>query len=547
MKIQFTLPFKILAHALLALAVACLLVLPDYLYALVAGKGSVLFRPNTLAVLFVISFLLLSLRSRFAVYGLLGFFFLLQLGQLLHIAYYGTSFSPHEIRLLFTELGEINESLSGVMGLVVPPLLIMLGSYAALALIFRFSAAHRLHVPFAALPLALLLSASPISAYSSNMSQRFYPNPKTYLLENALQAFSFFLVRDLPKHLVGSEEVHWKPYALERSGPPVRANIIVVMGESLTPAHMSLFGYGRETTPQLETLREDKGFVYQQGIAAGVATKVSLPMFFNMTREPGNLRQVFRQDSNLIKMAKAQGFLTHYYSTQNANLSTFSGIEYAEHSLTLESFGGDLHGRNDETLLDIVKRVDLNQPNFIVLHQRNSHSPYDRNYPPQYAHFNTTRDSKTDQYRIDTYDNSVRYTDHLLVSLINDLKARSKLPVYVLFTSDHGEMLGEAGGQFGHGMLTREVAHVPFIFYAYNGEKARINEARQLINPTHYEMGKLIARLLGYRIHNPNEQAGAYYLNGTDLSGSEGFLLVTKAGANWQLTEPQATTVTVAR
>jgi glucan phosphoethanolaminetransferase (alkaline phosphatase superfamily) len=405
-----------------------------------------------------------------------------------------------------------------------------------------------LHLSLAALPLVLLLLVLPISAYSSNMSQRFYPNPKTYMLENALQAFSFFLVRDLPMHLVSHEEVHWKPYTLEKSGPSVRANIIVVMGESLTPAHMSLFGYGRETTPQLETLREDKDFIYRQGIAAGVATKVSLPMFFNMTREPGNLRHVFRQETNLIKMAKEQGFLTHYYSTQNANLSTFSGIEYADHSLTLESFGGDLHGRNDETLLDIVKRVDLNQPNFIVLHQRNSHSPYDSNYPPEYALFNTTKESKTDQYRVDTYDNSVRYTDHLLYSLINDLKARSKLPVYVLFTSDHGEMLGEKGGQFGHGMLAKEVARVPFIFYAHNGEQARINEAKQLVNPTHYEMGKLIAGLLGYRIHNPNEGEGAYYLNGTDLSGSEGYLLVTKAGANWQLTEPNVTTVvTVAR
>lgn len=548
MKKQFTLPFKILAHSLLAFAAACLLVLPDYLYALVADKGAILFRPNTLAVLFAISFLLLSLRNRLAVYGLLGFFFLLQLSQLLHIAYFGTSFSPHEIRLLFTELGEVNESLSGVLGLVVSPLLIMLASYAALALLFRFSTFHRLHLSLAALPLVLMLLVLPIKAYSSNQSQRFYPNPKTYTLENALQAFSFFIARDLPMHLVSHEEVQWKPYVTEKTGHPVRANIVVVMGESMTSAHMSLFGYPRATTPLLNTLREDNNFIYRPGIASGVSTKVSLPMFFNITREPGNLRHIFRHESNLIKMAREQGFLTHYYSAQNGNLSTFSGIEYADHSLTLESFGRDLQSRHDEALLDILKRVDLSQPNFIVLHQRNAHSPYDLNYPPQYAVFNTTKESKTNQYRVDTYDNSVRYTDHLLFSLINDLKARSKLPVYILFTSDHGEMLGEKDGLFGHAALTEGVARVPFIFYAHNGESARIKEARHLVNPTHYEMGRLIAGLLGYRIHNPNEEAGAYYLNGTDLSGSEGYLLVTKAGANWQLTEPQGTTVaTVAR
>lgn len=546
MKQPFDLPVKILAHALFALVAACLLIVPDYLYALVADKGPILFRPNTLAGLFIVSFLLLALRSRLAVYGLLGLFFLLQLSQLLHIAYFGTSFAPHEIRMLFDDLGEVNESLAGVQGLVLPPLLIMLASYAALGMLFRFSAPHRLHVSLAAWPLVLVLLILPVSAFSSNQSQRFYPNPKTYTLENALRSFSFFLARDLPSHLGSPNEQHWKPYTPEKSGPAVRANIIVIMGESLTPAHMSLFGYGRDTTPLLDRLRDNPDFIYQPGIAAGTATKVSLPMFYNVTREPGNLRHIFRQESNLIKLARAEGFLTHYYSTQTANLSTFSGIEYAEKSLTAEGFGPDLEGRRDEALLDLLKRVDLSRPNFIVLHQRNSHSPYDKNYPAEYAVFNTAQ-ADANTYRVDTYDNSVRYTDYLLTKLINDLKARSSLPVYVLFTSDHGEMLGEKGGQFGHGMLTEEVARVPFIFYAHNGDAARIDAARKLVNPTHYEMGKLIAGLLGYRIDNPNEQVGVYYLNGTDLTGSEGYRQVTKSGKAWQLTDPQASVAAAAR
>lgn len=541
MKSRPVLPVKLLAHPLLAVAAGCLLILPDYLYTLVTGSGPILFRPYTLAVLTIIAFLLLALRNRAAIYGLLGFFFLLQLGQLLHIAYFGTSFAPHEIRLLFSELAEVNESLAGVAGLIVAPLLIMLASYAALILLFRLSESYRLHFSLAALPLVLLLLVLPIRAYTSDESQRFYPNPKTYMLENALQAFSYFLVRDLPRHLVAQEEAPWKPYVLEKDGKPVHANIIVVMGESLTPAHMSLFGYGRETTPQLETLRSDRNFIYQQGIAAGVATKVSLPMFYNVTREPGNTRQIFRQTSNLIKMAKAQGFQTHYYSAQTANLSTFSGIEYASRSLTAEHLERALEERHDSVLLEILKQVDLARPNFIVLHQRNSHSPYDSNYPPEYEFFKSGAERKTNQYRVDTYDNSVRYTDHLLFSLINDLKARSKLPVYVLFTSDHGEMLGENGGQFGHAKLTPEVARVPFIFYGHNGTPAVMQEARRLINPTHYEMGKLLAQMLGYRINNPNQQQDLYYLNGTDLSGSEGYLLVNKGGSEWHLAEPAKT------
>ena len=74
-------------------------------------------------------------------------------------------------------------------------------------------------------------------------------------------------------------------------------------------------------------------------------------MFFNMTREPGNLAHVFRQESNLVKMAMAQGFQTHYYSAQTANLATFSGIEYANDSLTAENYGRTLETRHDAVLL----------------------------------------------------------------------------------------------------------------------------------------------------------------------------------------------------
>lgn len=137
------------------------------------------------------------------------------MGQLLHIAYFGTSFAPYEIRLLFTELAEISESIGGVPGLMILPVLIVLASYAALILLSRASAPYRMHFSPAAPPLVLLLIL-PVRAYTSDESQRFYPNPGTYTPENALQAFSFFLVRDLPEHMFHHHETDWQPYVLEK-------------------------------------------------------------------------------------------------------------------------------------------------------------------------------------------------------------------------------------------------------------------------------------------------------------------------------------------
>jgi glucan phosphoethanolaminetransferase (alkaline phosphatase superfamily) len=538
MKLRVPPPRKLLAHLSLSLAAACLLVLPDYLYAFVSGGSPVLFRPATLAVLFVISFLLLALRSRGVLYGLIAFFFLLQLGQLMHLAYYGTSFTSHEIILLFTEFGEVTQSMSGVLGLLIPPALIVIVCFAALAILIRISAPYRLHLPVAVLPLFLLLLILPVQAYTSVRSQRFFPDPNTYSLENAFKSFSYFIGNELPGVLAGKQAKLWLPYTVEKTAAPVRANIVIIMGESLTPAHMSLFGYARETTPKLESLRSE-GLVFKPGIASGVATKVSLPMFFNVAREPGRSTHIVNQESNLIRMAKEQGFATHFYSVQGAELGTFTGLQHADDALTEDNLAPGFAVRHDEALLDVLKQVNLSRPNFIVLHQRGSHSPYDRNYPPQFALYGKPG-TDTNQRRIDTYDNSVRYTDYFVHEVISYLKSHSNLPVYVLFTSDHGEALGERNGQFGHGMLTREEALVPFIFYAHHGDAAQMAKARLLENPTHYEMGGLIAGLLGYQIENPNVEAGIYYLNGTDLTGNAGFRLVDKTKQDWELKKPRA-------
>jgi glucan phosphoethanolaminetransferase (alkaline phosphatase superfamily) len=59
----------------------------------------------------------------------------------------------------------------------------------------------------------------------------------------------------------------------------------------------------------------------------------------------------------------------------------------------------------------------------------------------------------------------VLYTDYFLSEVIKYLKENSKKPTYIVFTSDHGELLHEHGRN-GHGWFFKEVYRVPFIFYA---------------------------------------------------------------------------------
>lgn len=514
-------------HLLATFAVALLLMLPDHLYQLANPAYKVAFDPDEFGALVVVTFLVVAIRRAWFLAGALVFFGLLQLSQLLHFAYFGSLIAPHAVGLFFHEQDEIWESLAGVAPYMLAPTAAVAVAYAAIVWLWRKTHSQTLNLLCPTLILLALLPIMPMKAYGTSKPQKFYPNPKSTSLKNTYYAVSFFLGKDLPERLSGRPVKTYLPYEVIKRESPGPINIVVIMGESLGYSHMSLFGYERSTTPKLESLKADPGFVYHRAIAGGISTKASLPLFFNIQREPDNVQHMFRYESNLLKMAKEQGLVTHYISNQTSHLSTYSGTEYADHYLTKENMEPLYRKEYDAALVTALKRIDLAKSNFIVLHQRNAHSPYHYNYPPDFERYPTANLDRY-QFTVNTYDNAVGFTDHVLHEIIHTLKTKSPVPTYVFFTADHGELIGE-GGRYGHAMLTPDVAAVPFIFFASRGDAAKIAQVRAMQHPSHYEIGKTIAKVMGYEVVNPNEAEGIYYINGANLDGSAGYMAYTKA------------------
>lgn len=427
--------------------------------------------------------------------------------------------------LLFTEWGEIWQSLAAIVWHIAYPILMVAIVNALAFLLWRKTRTVVLRVPFLWLLLLALFGVLPARAYKAHDSQGFYPNPEDCAISNTLYAVSYSVGHGL-KGGDRSPGQRYRPYQVVQLPMKTLATIVVVMGESLTYKHMSLFGYPRETTPELEKLKTDPNFVFLPAIAGGVATKASLPAFLNVQREPGNTGHLISYESNLLKMAKARGYATYYISAQTANLTTYAGVEFADRFITKEHMEPLYDQLKDGVLLHHLGRIDLSTPAFIVLHQRNSHGPDEQSYPAEFGKYPIHGGSYAD-YVTNAYDNSVGYTDHLLASIIEMLKNRSTRPTYLFFTSDHGEMTGE-GGKYGHGFLDAEVARVPFIFYAIGTDPGQVDRMRTLAAPTHYEIGREIAALLGYQVIDPNEMPGRYYVNGSDLGGGMGCMAIAK-------------------
>lgn len=519
---------RLAIHMTAAALLVVLFAAPDYLYRWFEPGYHGRYNLAASEWYLVVAVLLMGVQWRPALCGFLGFFALLQLAQLFHFAYFGTQISPLEVGMLFTEADEIWLSLRAIVTHLAYPTAVVAVCSGLAYLLWARLHQHALRIAPAPLLLTALLCVLPYRAYKSEHSQAFYPNPGALALSNSLYAVSFALGRAFRDEQGAGQR--YLPYTVASRATTDLPNVIVVMGESLTWRHMGLFGYARATTPELVALKDDPNFVYKTAIAGGVATKVSLPQFFNVQRESGNLRHLIRYESNLLKLARAHHYATYFISAQTANLMTYAGVEFADRFVTRERLGNDYKTLKDDVLLQQLRQIDLATPAFIVLHQRNSHGPYEQSYPEAFAKYPVAGLPYAD-YVTNAYDNSVTYTDHLLAQLISDVRSRSTRPTYIVFTSDHGEMIGE-DGRYGHGFLAPNVLKVPFLFYAVRGAQRQIDAARALVTPTHYEIAMLIAGLIGFEINNPNAVPGRYYATGSDVGGAMGCRAIEKDAAS---------------
>jgi lipid A ethanolaminephosphotransferase len=94
----------------------------------------------------------------------------------------------------------------------------------------------------------------------------------------------------------------------------------------------------------------------------------------------------------------------------------------------------------------------------LFLHMIGNHGPnYAKRYPAEFRHFTPTCEAAdlgrcTQLEIVNTFDNALRYTDHVLAQTIAFLKEKQAThDTVMVFVSDHGESLGE-NGLYLHGM-----------------------------------------------------------------------------------------------
>ncbi len=245
---------------------------------------------------------------------------------------------------------------------------------------------------------------------------------------------------------------------------------ILVIGESSRYKNWHINGYGRPTSPGMDTLSNLVSI--DHAYSNSFLTKKSVPEML-----AGFIDDDSASKYSLIDFFNSQDFYTAWITVQTNFPNKLFDIAYR--SDTVISIFSKKQYAYDERLNDQLKLI-LNEKHprlFVVLHQIGSHYPYYFRYPETFNVFKPSlstnshfiKSSKRKEELINSYDNSVLYTDYNLSKTIGLIKEQECVSTLV-YCSDHGDNLFDGDRQYigrGFNKVSTELFHVPmFVWYS---------------------------------------------------------------------------------
>ena len=263
--------------------------------------------------------------------------------------------------------------------------------------------------------------------------------------------------------------------ARQQKTDPQRRVSVFIIGEATRAQNWGLNGYARQTTPRLAARSDIINFT--QVSSCGTDTATSVPCMFSvMDRAHYDEAHAEMQD-NLMDIFQRAGIYVYWVDNNTGCKGVCNRIpnELITHrNLPEYCQGGEC--MDDILLTDFDKLIDSAQEKdaVLVLHTIGSHGPaYYARYTPEYRQFTPTCDTNeihrcTNEELVNTYDNTLLYTDKFIADVIGRLEKRTDMASMVFYASDHGESLGE-NGIYLHGtprsIAPKEQTRIPMIFW----------------------------------------------------------------------------------
>lgn len=236
--------------------------------------------------------------------------------------------------------------------------------------------------------------------------------------------------------------------------------MFLVVGETARSQNYSLNGYQKQTNGF--TMKEPDLVSFRDVRSCGTATAVSVPcMFSNLTRREYD-ETLAKSRDGLLDVLQHAGVSVLWKENDGGCKGVCNHVPTLE--IEPKTFPEYCEGDScyDEVLLQgldqqIAGMKGKQGSKLVAFHLMGSHGPtYYRRYPAADRVFlpdcpRSDIENCSNEELVNTYDNTIRYTDKVLSQLIAKLKTlESQYNVGLVYLSDHGESLG-AMGLYLHG------------------------------------------------------------------------------------------------
>jgi len=282
-----------------------------------------------------------------------------------------------------------------------------------------------------------------------------------------------------------------------------KKNVILIVVDALRPDHMGVYGYDRNTTPNLNQLKEAENIILIKNVRASCGesscalTSLGSSRYVHQQPEhPITLKHILQRygyeifmilggdHSNFYNLREGYGYIDHYFDGSMAK---------------------GFYMNDDRFLLE--KTYDLpdwnNKPVMIQYHLMSTHilglrqKQYEKFLPfKKYSPF--TKEPPNIEFT-NSYDNAVLQADAVIAELLDTLKAKNYLNnAVVVITADHGEGLGDHEKYSHSNSVYEELLNIPLIVINYGVSTEFPQTSGQLLSQTD------IAPTILHALHMPS-------------------------------------------
>ncbi|QKJ88786.1 Phosphoethanolamine transferase CptA [Paramixta manurensis] len=255
--------------------------------------------------------------------------------------------------------------------------------------------------------------------------------------------------------------------------------LVLVIGESTQRERMSLYGYARKTTPNLDAMsKTDPNLtVFNDVVTSRPYTIEILQQALTFADEQAP--DLYLTQPSLMNMMKQAGYKTFWITNQqtiterNTMLTVFS--KQTDEQFYMNQQRTQSAREYDANVLKPFQQV-LNDPapkKFIIVHLLGTHIRYEFRYPESYDKFQGNDHvpaglSQDEVATYNQYDNAELYNDFVVSSLIKDY-AKTNPNGFLLYFSDHGEEVYDTPPHNIQGRNeeapTRPMYNIPFMIW----------------------------------------------------------------------------------